>query len=301
MGDVEALEISNFLDTNLFGKNIIINKVLSLNSIQNNSFTFSKSKTIDTIKECLILVPLDFQDNGYNFSYIKVANPRLSFAKIVQKFFVKKVNYFIDKSVKIGDNCSIDKNVKIAFNCVIGDNVSIGKGTILNNNIVIYDNTIIGNNCYIKSNSVIGEDGFGFDFEEDGTPIRIPHIGNVEIGNNVEIGANTSIARATIQSTIIEDNVKIDDNVLIAHNCIIGKNTIITACAEISGSVVIGKNCWIAPNCSIIQKITIGDNVTVGIGAIVTKNIQSNQKVMGLDSLELRPLLKLKKRIKYGE
>jgi len=144
-------------------------------------------------------------------------------------------------------------------------------------------------------------DGFGFDFEEDGTPVRIPHIGNVIIGNNVEIGAKNTIARGTIDNTVIANNVKIDDQVHIAHNCFIGNNTIITACVEISGSVTIGENCWIGPNCSIIQKVTIGDNTTIGIGSIITKDIEANKKIMGLESLELRPLLKVKKRIEYGK
>ena len=74
----------------------------------------------------------------------------------------------------------------------------------------------IGKNCYIKSGAIIGEDGFGFDFEKDGTPIRIPHIGTVEIGNNVEIGSNTVIVRGTLNNTIIKDSIKIDDQVFIS-------------------------------------------------------------------------------------
>ena len=173
--------------------------------------------------------------------------------------------------------------------------------TIIANNVIISDNVRIGKSCYIKSNTVIGEDGFGFDFEEDGTPFRIPHIGSVYIGNNVEIGAQNTIARGTLDNTIIEDNVKTDDQVHIAHNCKIGKNTLITACVEISGSVEIGANCWIGPNSSIIQKIKIEDNVTIGIGTIVIKDVAAKKKIMALEGLSLRNLLKLKKRIKFGE
>ena len=75
----------------------------------------------------------------------------------------------------------------------------------------------------------------------------------------------------------------------------------IIAFAEISGSVHIGQRCWIAPNVSIIQKVSIGDNVTIGIGAVVTKDIEANKKIMGLEGLELRPLMKLKRRIDYGK
>jgi len=301
MGDVKASHIADFLNLELIGDDISIYKALALDTLEPDSIVFSKSKSIIIKESCLVLVPFDFEAKESMFSYIKVQNPRLAFAKVVQNFFVDKVIYDIDNTSTIGDNCYIAKEVKISKYCIIGNNVSIGRGTVINNHVVIGDNTVIGENCYIKSGSVIGEDGFGFDFEDDGRPIRIPHLGKVVLGNRVEIGAKNTIAKATLGVTKIEDNVKIDDQVHIAHNCSIGKNTIITACAEISGSVKIGQKCWIAPNVSIIQKVSIGDNVTIGIGAVVTKDIEKNKKIMGLESLELRPLLKVKKRIEYGK
>lgn len=299
---IKVSDIAKYLKVDFFGEDFVISKVKSINEIDNFSLSFSKNRSLNNIDtKSLIIVPIDFiYDENSAFSVILTKNPRLAFAKIVGYFFSHNKNKGKKKSSKIGSNSIIDNSVTIGHNCIIGRNVTIGKNTIINNNIIIYDNTIIGENCYIKSGSVIGEDGFGFDFEEDGTPIRIPHLGNVIIGNNVEIGAKNTIARGTLGSTIIENNVKIDDQVHIAHNCIIRENTIITACVEISGSVCIGKNCWIGPNSSIIQKIKIGNNVTIGIGSIVTCDIDHHEKVMSLEGLNLRKLIKLKKRIEYG-
>jgi len=301
MGDVRASAIASFLETSLHGEDIVIQGVSSLDALESYTLGFSKSIHLRIDLKALLLVPWDFTTEEQIFSYIRVENPRLVFAKVLEHFFVDKIVYERDSTSIIGDNCTIAKEVKIAKYCVIGDNVSIGKGSVINNHVVIGNNTIIGEKCYIKSGSIIGEEGFGFDFEDDGRPVRIPHIGNVVIGDEVEIGAKNTIARATLGSTKIADNVKIDDQVHIAHNCSIGKNTIITACVEISGSVHIGEKCWIAPNVSIIQKVSIGDNVTIGIGAVVTKEIEDNKKIMGLEGLELRPLMKLKRRIDYGK
>ncbi len=303
MKTIKISEIAEFLDVDFYGDNLNINEVSSLDNIKDNRLAFSKNKTIEiNYYKALILVPIDFNyDKNSLYSVIKVNNPRLSFAKIVNNFFIKNKKQEIHITTIIGNNCNIDSTVSIGSNCTIGDNVKIGKNTIINNNVVLSNNTILGDNCYIKSGSIIGEDGFGFDFEEDGTPIRIPHIGNVTIGNDVEVGSNSVIVRGTLNNTIIENNVKIDDQVFIAHNCKIGSNSVIIAFAEISGSVTIGKNCWIGPNCSIIQKVTIGDNVTIGIGAVVVYSIESNKKVMGFDALDLRSLLKLKKRIEFGK
>lgn len=301
MGDVKASQIADFLSRELIGKDISIYKASALNALEPHSIVFSKSKSFTVKEPCLVLVPFDFKNKESIFSYIKVENPRLAFAKVVQNFFVDKAIYDIDSTSTIGDYCHISEEVKISKYCIIGNNVSIGRGTVINNHVVIGDNTIIGEHSYIKSGSVIGEDGFGFDFEDNGRPIRIPHLGKVVLGNNVEIGANNTIARATLGTTLLEDYVKTDDQVHIAHNCHIGENTLITACAEVSGSVYIGKNCWIAPNVSIIQKVKIGNNVTIGLGAVVTKEIGDNKKIMGLESLDLKSLIRLKKRVKYGE
>jgi len=301
MGDVSALDIAKFLDTSLEGEDFIIKGVSAINDIPAYTLSFSKSMTLTLKTPCVLLVPLEFKDKTHHFSYICVKNPRLAFAKVLAKFFVKKQLAYIDTTLSIGKNSKIENGVSIGKHTVIGDNVSIGAHTVINSHVVIGDNTIIGKNTYIKSGSIIGEEGFGFDFEEDGRPIRIPHLANVIIGDEVEIGAKNTIARGTLESTKIANYVKIDDQVHIAHNCSIGENTIITACAEISGSVHIGKNCWIAPNVSIMQKLRIGDNVTIGIGAVVTKDIEDNKKIMGLESLELRSLIKVKRRIDYGK
>ena len=301
---VKVSDIANYLKKKYVGKNIQIKKPASLDNIVKNSIVFlnKSNKKIIPSTEALVLVPKSLDANGSKCTFIKVDNPRLSFAKIVNKFFLaKKIKKEIHKTCVIGKKCKIDKSVSIGANCVIGDGVKIGAKTVINNNVILSDNVVVGNNCYIKSGAIIGEDGFGFEIVKNGPPVRVPHIGSVVIGSYVEIGSNNVVARGTINNTIIESHVKTDDHVHIGHNCFISNNTIITACAEISGSVNIGKNCWIGPNSSIIQKISIGDNSTIGIGALITKDVEKNTKYMGLNSIDLKSLVLLKRRIKYGK
>jgi UDP-3-O-[3-hydroxymyristoyl] glucosamine N-acyltransferase len=300
---VTASQIADFLEVELYGHDNPVEQVSSLNKPNINSLVFAKKSNFSLPEDFkgLVIAPLAFNSQNYSFSFVKVKKPRLSFAKVVNHFFVNKKKEGISNSAAIGEGCQIDDSVYVGENCSIGNGVVIGKNSIINNNVVIADNTVIGCGCFMKSGSVIGENGFGFDFEDDGTPVKIPHIGKVVIGNNVEIGAKNTIARGTIDDTIIEDNVKTDDQVHIAHNCRIGKNTLITACAEISGSVEIGENCWIAPNCTIINKVKIGNKVVVGIGALIIKDLPDGSKFMGLEALELKNLKRLKKRLEYGE
>jgi UDP-3-O-[3-hydroxymyristoyl] glucosamine N-acyltransferase len=300
VGNVTAAEIARFLNAELEGDNIAVLTVSSLGNVKDNSVTFFNSTNLDLHNLVLVLVPMSFSWNGLKeYSVIRVKDPRLAFAKVTREFFIQTPIYSIHETATVGQNCNVNQKVVIGANCCIGSQVSIGKGTVINHGVIINDGTIIGENCYIKSGAIIGEDGFGFAMEDDGTPVRIPHVGLVVIGNNVEIGSKNTIARGTIDNTIIEDNVKIDDQVHIAHNCRIGRNTIITACSEISGSVQVGEACWIGPNSCIKQKITIGDNVTIGIGAIIVDDVPSNKKMMGFESLDLRSLLRFKKNVNF--
>lgn len=197
-------------------------------------------------------------DNHFNFSahsFYAGGRPRYWFAKVLELFKV------YDCWLHPNDDTRIFSN-------------TIGWGQ--NNNS--YPSQLLficGKNC------VIGGPGFGYEFEEDGTPFRIPHLGNVVIGENVELGSNVCIDRAVVGSTVICDNVKIDNLVHIAHNAKIGRNTLIVAGAVIGGSVEIGENCFIGMNASIKQKVKIGNRVTIGAGAVVLKDVPDGETWVG--------------------
>ena len=303
MGNIDTLAIANFFGKELIGQNITIDKASSLNNLRPYSMAFIAKNNIKEPldKNILYLIGVDKQiDKNSLASYIRVQNPRLAFAKAIERFFIKESSNSIDKLAYIGNNVKIAKNVSIGRYSIIGDDVEIGENTVIRNNVTIHSNTIIGKNSLIKSGVVLGEDGFGFDFEEDGTPIKLPHLGRVLIGDYVEIGANTVIAKGTLDDTIIENYVKIDALVHIAHNCRIGEKSMIIALSQISGSVIIGKKSWISPSSTIIQKRIIGDNVKVGIGSVVISDILDNKTVMGLDAIEAIDVFRFKKKNSYG-
>ncbi len=294
---LKASEIAVFLSEPLIGEDLDVTGIASIDDVKDGQLSFIRNAAYKERIEirALLIVCLDKEiDPNSKSSYIRTENPRLAFAKVAARYFEPHQSPGIAETARIGQNVHIGKNVRIGEYCVIGNNVSIGDESALGHGVVVSDNCTMGRHCRIKSNTVIGEEGFGYEFE-DRIPVRVPQLGSVRIGEHVEIGANCLIVRGTIKDTVIEDHVKIDAQVHIAHNCRIGRNTIITAEAEISGSVSIGENCWLAPNCSIVQKVEIGNNVTVGIGAVVLKSIPDNQKVMGLEAIELWQLLKYKK------
>jgi UDP-3-O-[3-hydroxymyristoyl] glucosamine N-acyltransferase len=176
----------------------------------------------------------------------------------------------------------------VASSAYLGPGVVIGANTRICHGAVIERETQIGANCLIKSHAVIGEEGFGFERDDDGAAVRLPHIGGVIIGNNVEIGALTTVCRGTLRNTEIHDGAKIDDHVHIAHNVIVKRHAFVIACAEVSGGVVIGERAWVAPNASILNQLHIGDDALIGLGGVVVKSVPANDIVVGNPAKSIR-------------
>jgi UDP-3-O-[3-hydroxymyristoyl] glucosamine N-acyltransferase len=273
-------------------KEVIIYSVSTLKKPKDNTLIFTNNlnkeiiNRLEQIKNSIIVIS---NRNSYFNSdlncVLNVNRPRKEYARILQfilsmqlkdnRKYVLKDGYYIGENARIGENTIIEPLSFIDHEVTIGDNCKIKSGAKIRSNV------IIGDNCIIKENCVIGDDGFGVERDPDGTTYKIPHLGGVVIKNNVEIGAMSCICQGTIEPTVIEEYVKIDDCCFVAHNCNIGRGTFIIANSEISGSVSIGKNSWIAPNACIRDGIKIGDNVTVGMGAVVVKNVDNNELIIG--------------------
>ncbi len=240
--------------------------------------------------EVVAIVPTEVEKTARDFKqlFIFSENPRLSYVKVLNKFFPEPFVPGIAKTAIINSDKEIHENVRIGEYTIISGSVQIGEGTEIRDHVVITGSVTIGKNVRIKSGTVIGQKGFNFVYDENNIPLEFRHFGRVIIGDNVEIGALNTIAQGTLNDTVISDFVKTDDQVHIAHNVKIGYGTLITACSEISGSVTIGSNTWLGPNCSIIDRIAIGDNVLVGLGAVVRKSLPDNVLVAGMSAKVIR-------------
>lgn len=178
---------------------------------------------------------------------IYTENPRMSFISALMEFEQEENNSFE----------TLSSGTKIQIDTVIGDSVKIGQ------------------NC------VIGGSGFGYEQNEEGKLIRMPHLSNVIIEDNVKIHNLVNIDRGVISPTIIGNGSIIDSRVHIAHNVYIGNNCAIVAGSVIGGSVIIGDNTFIGMNASIKNGVKIGANVTIGAGAVVINNVPDGETWVG--------------------
>lgn len=278
-----------------------VTNVIQIDSdnIRDDVLMWISSKSTEKIKKIyhgvIICSRLPEGQQNPDCTYLLTENPRRAFQNVLTKFFIGKRKEGISKSAIIADSVKIPKDVFIGEHVIIEDNCVIGEGSSVGHNTVIKADTIIGRNVIIGANNTIGGVGFGYEKDENGQFVFIPHIGNVIIKDNVEIGNNTCIDKAVLGSTVLEENVKVDNLVHIAHGVKIGKNSLIIANAMVAGSVEIGENTWVAPSSSILNQKKIGDNVTIGISAVVLKDVKSGQTVIGNPAEEISVALSRKK------
>lgn len=247
---------------------------------------WSNDKNIDKVSEMYagtVIISKSAKEklDKVTCNLIITENPRNTFGKILDLFFIEKRELYIAESAKIAEGVKIGKNPYIGENVVIEKNCEIGDNCVIMHNTVVFHSTIIGNQVIIGANNTIGGIGFGYEKDKDGLFTVIPHIGNVILENKVEIGNNTCIDRAVLGSTILEENVKVDNLVHIAHGVVVKRNAVVIANAMIAGSVEIGENCWIAPSASVLNQKKIGDNSLVGMGAVVLKDVGENEIYAG--------------------
>ena len=236
---------------------------------------------LDKVQTGTIICSNKFTGFKQGCNYLIVERPRLAFKEVITRFFTPAKLPGISLTAVIHPGCLIGINITIGHHVVIEENCVIGNNSIIGHNSIIHANTCIGHQVTIGCNNTIGGVGFGYEKDIDGEYSLIPHIGNVVIGNNVEIGNNTCIDRAVLGSTILHDNVKVDNLVHIAHGVVIGKNSLIIANAMVAGSTTIGEHVWVAPSASILNKKSIANNAVIGMGAVVLKNVNEGETIIG--------------------
>ena len=218
---------------------------------------------------------------------IEVARPRLEFARVAHQLFPIET---YPESAGVHSDATVGEGTVIGTGAVLEAGVVIGRDSVIGPNVVIRSGCLVGDRVRVGPGSVIGEHGFGFERDEDGRPIRLPHYGGVHIGNDVEIGANTVVDRGVFVDTTIAAGAKIDSQVLIGHNVVVQEDALVIGGTVLCGGVRVGPRAWIAPSATVMEKMTVGTDSTIGIGATVCRDVPDGETVMGPHA---RPALRM--------
>ncbi len=231
-----------------------------------------------------------FEGDFNNKLFIITKDPKsifVAFVRYISTQLNSKSEYLIHPTAIIDKNCKLGKNVAIGAYSILGACI-IGDDTVVHEHVKIYDNVTIGNNCKIREFCSVGGEGFGYIKNAAQQNEHIPHIGSVLIEDHVTLFPYTNIDRGTLGKTWIKSGTVVDHYVHIGHNTTTGKNNIITAGTVLAGGSKIGDNCFIGVRTLVREKCEIGSNVLTGMGAVVVKNIPSNQTWIGNPAKELK-------------
>ena len=268
----------------------------------------------ETSKACAAVINEDINlEPGANRALIKVKNADVAMALILELFApeapvfdedihptaVVHPTAAIGRGCKIGAGAYVGKGVQLGNDVILYANTTILDGTTIGNNttiwpgVVIRERCVIGSHCIIHPNATIGADGFGFIPSPDGRGlIKLPHIGNVVIGNGVEIGANSCVDRGKFSATVVGDGCKIDNLVQIGHNSKMGRSCIMAGASGLAGSVTLGDGVVIGGGVCISDHVTLGNGVQVGGMSGVINNFGDGKKVLGYPAVEARDALR---------
>jgi len=182
--------------------------------------------------------------------------------------------------VLLGPYCVIGARASVGDGCCIGahtvieNGAQIGPGTILHPHVFVGADCEIGRDCEIHPHTSIGSDGFGYAVGASRRPQKIPHLGNVRIGDEVEIGSNCAIDRAKLSSTWIRSGTKLDNICHIAHNCDLGEDGFYTAGFMMAGSTRIGRRFMAGGNSVVSAHLTLADDVVLAGRSTVTSDVR---------------------------
>lgn len=230
---------------------------------------------------------------------IRVANPRVAFAKTLALFFpeprfkagvhptaVIPASAQVDASAHVGPYCVLGENVRIGARAVlqggihVGASSRIGADSNIFPNVTIYHGSEIGERVRIHSGTVIGADGFGY-VPDNGAHLKVPQIGHVVVGDDVELGANVTVDRGALGPTVIGRGTKVDNLVQIGHNVVLGEHCIVVSQVGIAGSCTIGHHVTLGGQVGIGGHLKIGNHVQVAAKSGVMHDIPDGEKWLG--------------------
>jgi sugar O-acyltransferase (sialic acid O-acetyltransferase NeuD family) len=101
---------------------------------------------------------------------------------------------------------------------------------------------------------------------------------SASIGKGVFVAANAIVS----SEAVVKEGGIINHGAIVDHECVIGEYSHIAPNATLGGGVTVGRGCLIGSGASVLPLVKIGDNVVIGAGAVITKDVNDNQKIVGV-------------------
>lgn len=193
-------------------------------------------------------------------------------------------NVVIESGARLGHRCRVGANSVIAAGVEIGDDCRIGANVTLSH-------CLIGSRVVLHPGVRIGQEGFGF-APDPTTPIKVPQLGRVLIGDDVDIGANTTIDRGSGHDTVIGSGSMIDNLVQIGHNVVLGRCCILAGQVGISGSTRLDDFVMIGGQGGLAGHLHIGEGARIAAKSGLMRDVPAGETVCGSPAVPLTDFMR---------
>lgn len=180
-------------------------------------------------------------------------------------------NYYLDDTVKVGDNVTIEPyavvlgNTVLRDGCMVGSfsyllNADIGENTVVNASWIV--DSKIGANCAVGPYSRLRE-------------------GSV-IGNGCRIGNFVEIKKSDLQSGVKASHLAYIGDAYVGEKTNVGCGVIfVNYDGKTKHKTVVGNKCFIGCNSNLIAPVTLGDGCFVACDTTVTSNVPAGSFAIG--------------------
>jgi len=178
---------------------------------------------------------------------------------------------YLEPELQIGRDTVIYHNTAIGRLSEVGERCVIGPNTRLSN-------ARLANNVEVRE-SVIIDSGVG-----SGVTIGpFAHLrGGAELGEGVHIGNFVEVKHSTLEKGVKAGHLSYLGDATIGENTNIGAGTITCNYDGVKkNATVIGKNAFIGSNTSLVAPVSVGDGGLTGASAVVTRDVQPGERVVG--------------------
>lgn len=217
----------------------------------------------------------------------------------------------------IGHDVQMGKNVRIGHYCVIEDGVSLGDDVFIDNNVIIRSGVTLGNGSFVGANCVLGE--YQMDFIQDRVPrAHALTIGDKAVIRSGSVIYSDSTIGACFQTghhatireqSVIGSHVSVGTLSDVQGHCTLGDYVRLHSDVFIPMTTRIGDCVWIFPHAvltsdptppseretgprihsfaiiaahsTILPGVTIHQDALIGAGAVVTRDVQRYEVVIG--------------------
>lgn len=223
---------------------------------------------------------------GINTRKQQAAAEKIIRNRIVNKHLENGVTIIDPETTFIDSEVEIENDVTIyPFNFIEGKS-KIAKGAIINPNCKLQD-AVIGETVEVFSNTVIRKSSIGKNTKVG--PFAYLRPGSV-VEDNCKIGDFVELKKTKVKSGAKVPHLAYAGDAEIGERTNIGAGTIFANYdGEEKHKTKIGKDVFIGSDSILIAPLKIANNAKTAAGSVVTKDISSNETVMGVPARIYNP------------